>query len=916
MSGPANAFTARLDGDAEPRNLTPPDFLADWDRYTIVSKLGSGGMGEVFKAWDPQLGRHVALKFLYGSDPETLERFTREARSQARVDHPGICKVYEVGSAGGRPYIAMQEIDGVTLDAAARTLTLEQKVRLVHDIADAIHGAHRLGLIHRDLKPNNILVEQSDDGSLRPYVVDFGLARDQASPSGYTLSGGIFGTINYMSPEQTRGHIEQVDRRTDVYNLGVILYELLTGRTPFDGDDLITTIMRVTSEDAPSPRKFQPSIPRDLETIIVKCLERDPARRYDSARAVADDLARFLDGEPIQARPASLLYRLRKRIEKYRLLAAVIAVALVLLVAAGIAVLRSRWQADRRAELAHRFGVEAKEMELVTRIANMLPPERATPPRRLLAPRMERLRREMNGLGALARGPGYFALARGNLALGEIEQAKSMIDLAWANGYDTADARYTRGEILGRLYQNALVKASHVSDKDLRENAVRGAKQNYLRLALNDLRGSTSATIDNPALLEAQIALYEERWDAAIAAARRAAAGTPWLYEAKMLEATTLRTRSSGAVDAGDLATAMRNLESAGVVMSDVLRIARSDALAYSEECTRRAARLRILEYQRALTDADVVESVAPCNQAVAIDPALVAPWYMIARIHTVMAEAQARLGTDPAPSVNAAIAAADRALAIRPNSPEALHARGVAALNRARFTYNRGGDPRRDLDLAAQSLRRAIELDPRTAGLHNSLSNALVLRAYYENRIGADPTKSLQEAIVHYERALEIVPGFVLAMSNMGSARTQLADWISRKGGDARPELKKAIDDLTRAASLMPSNVSIHNNRGNALLTLAETTLERGGDPTPHAQEAIASLRKAMELRPDYGLPHYNTAYCLRLIADYRTRRGFDASAQIAAASEELNRYDATSPNDPDTAAERVRLAQVRARR
>ncbi len=270
-------------------------------KHETAIPIGSGGMGEVFKAWDPDLQRHVALKYLRHDDPVLVERLLREARAQARVDHPSVGKVYEVGEDEGRPYIAMEYVDGRPLDIAAAGLSLEHKVLLVKQVAEAVQAAHAAGLIHRDLKPANILVVDRD-GLPHPYVLDFGIARLE-EVAGLTMTGQVMGTPGYLSPEQARGEVATLDRRTDVFSLGVILYELLGGARPFDGHSSVEILLHLI-EDEPEPlRTRAPGIPRDLETVVMTCLEKDPDRRYPSARALADDLGRFLDGEPVEARP-------------------------------------------------------------------------------------------------------------------------------------------------------------------------------------------------------------------------------------------------------------------------------------------------------------------------------------------------------------------------------------------------------------------------------------------------------------------------------------------------------------------------------------------------------------------------------------------------------------------------------------
>ncbi|MFP2924510.1 serine/threonine-protein kinase, partial [Pyxidicoccus sp. 3LG] len=290
--------------DREPQTTEPLDEPAfpvpGWERYQPVRFLGQGGMGRVFLAWDPRLRRHVALKFVRDDDTELARRFVSEARAQARVDHERVCRVYEVGEVQGRGYIAMQYVDGQPLNALVDQLTVEQKAMLLREAAEGVHAAHRAGLVHRDIKPSNVLVERTPDGGLRPYVMDFGLARDWKE--GVTATGTVLGTPHYMSPEQARGEVARLDRRADVYSLGATLYALLTGQSPIPGANGLEVLSNIATVEPRPPRAVDRDIPADLEAITLKCLEKDRSARYGSARELADDLGRFLDGEPVLAR--------------------------------------------------------------------------------------------------------------------------------------------------------------------------------------------------------------------------------------------------------------------------------------------------------------------------------------------------------------------------------------------------------------------------------------------------------------------------------------------------------------------------------------------------------------------------------------------------------------------------------------
>jgi WD40 repeat protein len=274
--------------------------------YEIFSELGRGGMGVVYEARQIALNRVVALKMILSgahAGPDALARFRSEAESVARLQHPGIVQVYEVGEHGGLPYFSLEFVDGGSLDQklAGTPQPPRASAELVRALALAVHAAHQKGVVHRDLKPANVLL--TADGTLK--VTDFGLAKQVDSDGGQTRSGAIIGTPSYMAPEQAGGHVRQIGPASDVYALGAILYECLTGRPPFRAATPLDTVLQVISEEPVAPTQLQPKLPRDLETICLQCLRKEPKKRYASAQELADELGRFLDGDPILARPIS-----------------------------------------------------------------------------------------------------------------------------------------------------------------------------------------------------------------------------------------------------------------------------------------------------------------------------------------------------------------------------------------------------------------------------------------------------------------------------------------------------------------------------------------------------------------------------------------------------------------------------------
>jgi serine/threonine protein kinase/WD40 repeat protein len=388
--------------------------------FELLEVLGSGGMGVVFKARQLSLNRLVAVKMLLSSTPVTIEqlaRFRTEAEVLARLQHPNIVQIYEIGEHEGRPYIVMEYVSGPDLarKIAGKPQPAKMAAELVAVLAAALQAVHRCGILHRDLKPANILLQEEQDtkntkntkteqlepesgraerpldassfpwdsGPLwcSPKITDFGIAKRLNAGSGWTSSGAILGTPSYMAPEQACSGPKDLGPPTDIYAVGAILYELLTGRPPFEGASPAETIAQLLAEEPVSPARLRPTLPRDLVTICLKCLEKEPPKRYASAADLAEDLRRFLADEPIRARPVGLAERVWRWCQRRPLISALTAASALLTVALVVTILiyqsllhtaltRRLEQTEQRADEEGRLNVEQRR-ELATLYRSM-----------------------------------------------------------------------------------------------------------------------------------------------------------------------------------------------------------------------------------------------------------------------------------------------------------------------------------------------------------------------------------------------------------------------------------------------------------------------------------------------------------------------------------------------------------------
>ena len=657
------------------------DPAPDWDRYAVIELVGEGGMGVVYRAVDRQLRRTVALKFLRSSDPDEIARFQREAKAQAGLDHENVCRVFEVGEVDGRGFIAMQFINGDTLRTLGSELDLVEKLELLEQVARAVQAAHTAGVVHRDLKPGNVMVERRPDGRLHAYVLDFGIAHESTVPD--ELAPAVpMGTPAFMAPEQILNDNRVLDHRVDVWGLGATLYAVLAEQAPFFGATRAETKEKVLEEEPIRLGLVVPGTSEDLETIVTVAMAKDPARRYPSARAFADDLRRWLEGEPIRTRRADPYYRLSTWIRTRRLAAAVVALVVVTSAAAASSALWLRYRENQRQVLVDRHQNEVEQIDRLLRRARMMPLHDTGGAESEVRRRLADVEASLLATGPLARGPAYYALGFGHLMLREFEFAEEWLQAAMDSGFDPPEVESALG--IAQAMRILAVRGSASADTDWGGARIGDAVQHLER--------SGPTTIDRDDFHRAMGLFLLGRLDEALDRARASSDSVPWLYEALQLEGDILVARSARRSGEGDQEGAAADLRRAGDAYERALTVARSDAWLYEAEAAR-ALRLVELGDSAPEFSLDLIDrAIGAAAAAGEARPHRGLPLALASRAHLLKAEILGENGETPESELVQAMRLANSAADLEPESREIAH---LCASVEARLRESRGGDPR-----------------------------------------------------------------------------------------------------------------------------------------------------------------------------------------------------------------------------
>ncbi len=836
-------------------------------KYDLVEEIGRGGMGVVYRAVDMELRREVALKTVLLGDkvrPEAIERLLREARTAGSLAHPGIVPIHDMGVIDGVPYFAMSFLRGRTLERVLKEGTLpglRERAKLIAEVAQAVGHAHRNKVIHRDLKPSNIYLDEAG----RTHVMDFGLAKNLDEGVRITATGQMIGTPQYMPPEQIDGDARRIGPASDVYSLGAVLYEALTGRPPFQGSTVAEIVGKSLQSDPESPRSKDRRIHADLETICLKALEKDSTRRYADANEFAADLERYLNGEAIEARPITMWMRICRRLARQKLLTGLVCVAvLVGAWAGGVAIERGELHRKVREDLRGRAGLYLETTLTLRREGLSL--------RRAGESYLKRLEEAVDEANRIDPGhaePPYH-LGRFHRALLRFDDALEAQDTALAADPEFGPSLYERAVLIAREHGRRL---EVVRDKALQQIGARVAAGGI----------APGERIEVPT---------DEELEREDAEARR--------LRARLLADLAALERVSRS------ARGFRRGASQGLLAEAALACAQGLALSYGGAPGERDRARDLLEgalgrdplLEEAYEGLARIESAAGAweNAAAAferglrVDKGYLPFWIGRAKARVAGGALAMQRGEDPRTLFSGAMADYARALELDPGSVEALVGRGNVGLNWGLYKGGRGEDPGPMCAGAVADFGRALEIAP---GQVNAWAGRGLTHAnwgWFGANLGLDPVAHYRSSEADFGKAIQHDPEQAQAWTWRGVVRNNWGLWQMAHGEDPGATLQGAIADFSRSLELNPAWFETWKRRGLAHCNAGYDKSLRGISPEEDYRLGVADLDNAIRLNgADPDSRHWR-GFVRMNWGQWLVRTGRDPREPLIAAEQDFN--------------------------
>ncbi|MHC4598270.1 MAG: protein kinase domain-containing protein [Planctomycetota bacterium] len=909
--------------------------------YKILEEIGRGGMGVVYKAFHLQLKRTVALKVLIAGEDaseEAIARFHREAEAVAKLGHhPNIVPVYDIGhvtresldgtgTSAPLHYFAMHFVEGDSLEALIDQgeLTPRMAASLAKRTARGLEHAHAHGVLHRDIKPANILVT----GEGEPQITDFGLAKTVESDSRLTHSGATIGTPQYMPPEQADGRLRDIDELSDVYSLGATLYEMLAFVPPFDGETVMAVLHKVLQEDPVPPRKMNTIVDRDLETICMKCLEKDPERRYGSAGELASDLERYLDSKPIQARPASLLYRATKKVKRHRALVATATMFTLLLLAAviigsvtSIRKEREKRKASKRAENAEG---KAEEAETEREVATLLREKNAKVAKVMMAgqARFFMIHRELkasyyDSRKTLEQKKVFFARYEK-----EIDGFFAPYLRDGGDGGPNRSARSAAFALKGWLVRLSggedeaisLFNRSIECDPDVGWGFLFETMA-WLATYLAEKRLPGTTTSSRGVVFEATPPESEgmknarERCEKALerfgAADRPGGAGEGLVWGTELSGGFETAVSGLSEIFGRDPLRAERSLSAILDLaeffwMEEEIYRARSgmryvlkefddgvrDASAFLERCPDNAdmrRRMGLLLLGKGLTVAmgggdpgDLYgRAILAYDESLKKNPRDAESFCNRALVYIHLGRAELSKGIDPRKSYAKAISDLNESGKLEPHALAVFSYRGIAYKNLGFAQSRRGIDPTGSLNQAIEAFSEALRRNPGNAVHHNNLGVAFNLLAHATLRSGRDPVGEFGRAIRAFETALGLDSDYLFARNNLGGVYEAFGNFRSSRGADPRELFRKAIHEFSEILERDPDDVEAFDDRGRNYKNIGMWEMVWGKDARESFLKAIADFGEALKRNPELVSAWNNRGVSYLRLGEAEEQRG-----------------------------------------